>query len=119
MKNQIPGSVINISSIVGKTGNIGQSNYAASKAGVVGLTKTVARELGPAGIRVNAVLPGFIRTPMTEKVPEKILKATQAQIPMKKLGEPEDVADACVFLASDLARYVTGACLEVTGGLGM
>jgi len=112
-----PGSIINIASIVGKCGNKGQANYAASKAGVIGLTKTVAKEMGKFGIRCNAVLPGFIKTPMTDHVPENVMNIMKAQIPLKTLGEPLDVANVCLFLASSESKYVTGASLEVTGGL--
>ncbi|XP_056673981.1 (3R)-3-hydroxyacyl-CoA dehydrogenase isoform X7 [Monodelphis domestica] len=107
------GSIINISSIVGKV------NYAASKAGVDGMTRSVARELGRHGIRCNSILPGFIKTPMTEKVPQKVLDQITPLIPMGHMGAPEDVADVVAFLASDGSRYITGATLEVTGGLFM
>ncbi|CAK7309378.1 (3R)-3-hydroxyacyl-CoA dehydrogenase [Vulpes lagopus] len=113
------GSIINISSIVGKVGNVGQTNYAASKAGVIGLTQTAARELGRHGIRCNSVLPGFITTPMTQKVPQKVLDKVIGMIPMGHLGDPEDVADAVTFLASEDSGYITGASVEVTGGLFM
>ncbi|KAF6364565.1 hydroxysteroid 17-beta dehydrogenase 8 [Rhinolophus ferrumequinum] len=126
------GSIINISSIVGKVGNMGQINYAASKAGVIGLTQTAALELGRLvrhlgvqgallrhGIRCNSVLPGFITTPMTQKVPQKVLDKVTGKIPMGHLGDPEDVADVVAFLASDDSRYITGASVEVTGGLFM
>ncbi|XP_071111617.1 (3R)-3-hydroxyacyl-CoA dehydrogenase-like [Haliotis cracherodii] len=113
------GSIINISSIVGKMGNIGQGNYAASKAGVIGLTKTAAREFARFNIRVNAVLPGFIDTPMTAAVPEHLLQRAMFLVPMMKIGKSEDVADACVFLASDRSKYITGTSLEVAGGLGI
>uniref|UniRef100_A0A9J2PQD1 (3R)-3-hydroxyacyl-CoA dehydrogenase n=1 Tax=Ascaris lumbricoides TaxID=6252 RepID=A0A9J2PQD1_ASCLU len=112
-------SVINLSSIIGKIGNIGQINYAATKAGVIGLTKTAARELAINGIRLNAILPGFIKTPMTAAIPEKVLSPLCAQIPMGRMGKPEEIADAALFLASDLSTYVTGAAIEVTGGFGM
>ncbi|MBV94331.1 E3 ubiquitin-protein ligase RING1, partial [Eschrichtius robustus] len=114
-----PGSIINISSIVGKVGNVGQTNYAASKAGVVGLTQTAARELGRHGIRCNSVLPGFIKTPMTQKVPQKVLDKVTGMIPMGHMGDPEDVADVVAFLASEDSGYITGASVEVTGGLFM
>jgi 3-oxoacyl-[acyl-carrier protein] reductase len=116
---RIPGAVVNISSIVGVMGNAGQVNYAASKAGLIGLTKSLAREVAPRNIRVNAVAPGFIRTSMTEKLTEEQKKALAAQIPMTRLGEPEDVAKAALFLSSDLSSYITGHVLHVTGGLGM
>ncbi|KAM5167131.1 (3R)-3-hydroxyacyl-CoA dehydrogenase isoform 2-T2 [Callospermophilus lateralis] len=113
------GSIINISSIVGKVGNIGQTNYAASKAGVIGLTQTAARELGRHGIRCNSVLPGFIATPMTEKMPQKVKDKVTGMIPMGHWGNPEDVADVVAFLASEDSGYITGASVEVTGGLFM
>ncbi|KAM6472467.1 (3R)-3-hydroxyacyl-CoA dehydrogenase isoform 2-T2 [Liasis olivaceus] len=100
-----------------KVGNLGQVNYAASKAGVEALSKTAAKELARYGIRCNTVLPGFIRSPMTEKVPTKVLDKFAAMVPLGRLGEPEDVADVCAFLASEESRYITGASLEVTGGL--
>lgn len=112
-------SIINISSIVGKTGNVGQANYAASKAGVVGLTKSIAVEYASYGIRCNAVLPGFIRTAMTDKVPEKIKERFKLMIPMKCFGDAGDVAHACLYLAGDQSKYVTGSCIEVAGGLGI
>ncbi|OCT66158.1 estradiol 17-beta-dehydrogenase 8 [Xenopus laevis] len=111
------GSIINIGSIVGKVGNLGQSNYAASKAGVEGLTKSAAKELAKFGIRCNTVLPGFISTPMTDKVPQKVLDKFAGMIPLGRLGDPEDIADVCAFLASDDSKYITGASIEVTGGL--
>ncbi|XP_012317138.2 (3R)-3-hydroxyacyl-CoA dehydrogenase [Aotus nancymaae] len=113
------GSIINISSIIGKVGNMGQTNYAASKAGVIGLTQTAARELGRHGIRCNSVLPGLIATPMTQKVPQKVLNKITGMIPMGHLGDPEDVADVVAFLASEDSGYITGASVEVTGGLFM
>ncbi|XP_059034672.1 (3R)-3-hydroxyacyl-CoA dehydrogenase isoform X4 [Mustela lutreola] len=113
------GSIINISSIVGKVGNMGQTNYAASKAGVIGLTQTAARELGRHGIRCNSVLPGFITTPMTQKVPQKVLDKVIGIIPVGHMGDPEDVADVVAFLASEDSGYITGASVEVTGGLFM
>ncbi|XP_062979062.1 (3R)-3-hydroxyacyl-CoA dehydrogenase [Elgaria multicarinata webbii] len=111
------GSIVNLGSIVGKVGNLGQVNYAASKAGVEALSKTAAKELARYGIRCNTVLPGFIRSPMTDKVPQKVLDKFAAMVPLGRLGEPEDVADVCAFLASDDSRYITGASVEVTGGL--
>ncbi|XP_036622097.1 estradiol 17-beta-dehydrogenase 8 [Trichosurus vulpecula] len=113
------GSIINIGSIIGKVGNLGQANYAASKAGVEGMTRTVARELGRHGIRCNSILPGLIITPMTKKVPQKVLDQITSQIPMGHLGVPEDVADVVAFLASDDSGYITGTTVEVTGGLFM
>ncbi|KAK3607232.1 hypothetical protein CHS0354_031730 [Potamilus streckersoni] len=118
LADKVPnGSIINISSIVGKVGNIGQVNYAASKAGVIGLTKTAAKELAGFGIRVNAVLPGFIQTPMTDVLPKNVMEIILQLIPAGKMGQPEDVAEACLFLASDRSRYITGTTIEVTGGL--
>ncbi|KAL4629591.1 estradiol 17-beta-dehydrogenase 8 isoform X2 [Arapaima gigas] len=111
------GSIITIGSIVGKVGNLGQANYAASKAGVVGLTRTVAKELSKFGIRCNCVMPGFIVTPMTDKVPERVLSKIPSLVPMGRMGEPAEVADVCAFLASDESRYITGVCIEVAGGL--
>jgi 3-oxoacyl-[acyl-carrier protein] reductase len=116
---KIPGAVVNISSIVGVMGNGGQVNYAASKAGLIGLTKSLAREVASRNIRVNAVAPGFIRTGMTEKLTQEQTKDLAAQIPMVRLGEPEDVAKAALFLSCDLSSYITGHVLHVTGGLGM
>ncbi|XP_031202394.1 estradiol 17-beta-dehydrogenase 8 isoform X3 [Mastomys coucha] len=109
------GSIINISSIVGKVGNIGQTNYASSKAGVIGLTQTVARELGRHGIRCNSVLPGFIVTPMTQQMPDKVKDKVTAMIPLGHMGDPEDVADVVAFLASEDSGYITGASVEVSG----
>ncbi|XP_044281425.1 (3R)-3-hydroxyacyl-CoA dehydrogenase [Varanus komodoensis] len=111
------GSIINLGSVVGKVGNLGQVNYAASKAGVEALSKTAAKELARYHIRCNTVLPGFIRSPMTDKVPQKVLDKFVAMVPLGRLGEPEDVANVCAFLASDESSYITGASLEVTGGL--
>ncbi|KAM6389895.1 (3R)-3-hydroxyacyl-CoA dehydrogenase [Rhynochetos jubatus] len=114
-----PGSIIHVGSIVGKVGNLGQANYAASKAGVEGLTRSCAKELARFGIRCNAVLPGFVVTPMTDKVPPKVLAKFAGLVPLGRLGDPEDVADVCAFLASEDSSYVTGASVEVTGGLFM
>ncbi|CAL1533041.1 unnamed protein product [Lymnaea stagnalis] len=111
------GSIVNISSIVGKNGNVGQANYAASKAGVIGLTKTAAKELSRYNIRVNAVLPGFIITPMTETVPDHVMQMIKAMIPLQRFGQPEEVAEVCAFLASPRSSYITGQAIEVTGGL--
>ncbi|NGO09802.1 3-oxoacyl-ACP reductase FabG [Streptomyces sp. HC44] len=110
------GSIVNISSIAGKVGNFGQTNYSAAKAGLVGLTKASAKELAGAGIRVNAVQPGLIRTAMTEAMPQSAWDAKLAEIPMARAGEPAEVAQVVLFLASDMASYITGAVLEVTGG---
>ena len=111
------GVILNASSVVGIYGNFGQTNYAASKFGVIGFTKTWARELGPKGIRVNAVAPGFIATPILETIPEKILASMKSQVPLARLGSPEEVANVYAFLASDEASYVNGAVLEVSGGM--
>jgi 3-oxoacyl-[acyl-carrier protein] reductase len=119
MMKQRYGKIINIASIVGQMGNFGQANYAASKAGVIGFTKTVARELASRGITVNAVAPGFIQTAMTEKIPEEVKKKMFEQIPMGKFGKPEDVAQAVVFLASPGADYITGQVIAVNGGMYM
>ena len=113
------GSVISISSVVGIHGNAGQCNYAASKAGLIGLAKSMAREVGSRGIRVNVVAPGFIMTDMTSDIPSETLKAWEAGIPLRRGGTPEDVAKVCLFLASDLASYVTGQVIEVDGGMAM
>ena len=116
MREQGRGSIINISSISGKVGNIGQTNYSAAKAGMVGLTKAAAKEVAHRGVRVNAVQPGLIRTAMTEAMPQKAWDAKLADIPMGRAGEASEVASVVLFLASDLASYVTGAVVEVTGG---
>ncbi len=117
MLNQGNGVIINTSSIVGLNGNIGQINYAAAKAGLIGITKSLAKELGKKGIRVNAVAPGFITTPMTSNVPEKILEMVREKTPLRRLGETRDVANAYLYLASDEAKFITGAVLCVDGGL--
>lgn len=119
MANQGFGVILNASSVVGIYGNFGQTNYAATKWGVIGMTKTWAKELGKKGIRVNAVAPGFIMTPMTEKMPEKVLEMMKEKAPLKSLGYPEDIANAYAFLASDEARFITGAVLSVDGGIVM
>lgn len=111
------GVILNASSVVGIYGNYGQTNYAATKWGVIGMTKTWAKELGKKGIRVNAVAPGFILTPMTEKMPEKVLNMMANKAAIKRLGTPEDIANAYLYLASDEASFVTGAVLEITGGI--
>jgi 3-oxoacyl-[acyl-carrier protein] reductase len=111
------GSIINASSVSGIYGNIGQTNYAAAKAGLIGMTKTLAKELGRSGVRVNAVAPGFIKTPMTAQVPQKILDLMKDKTPLKILGDPIDVAYAYLYLASEESRYVNGSVLAVDGGL--
>lgn len=113
------GSVVNISSIVGKAGNIGQTNYCASKSGVVGFSKAVAKEFARKGVRCNAIQPGFIKTPMTDAIPEKVVSQLVASIPMQTMGMPEDIANACLFLLSDMSRYITGTVIEVAGGMFM
>jgi 3-oxoacyl-[acyl-carrier protein] reductase len=113
------GVIINMSSVVGRRGNAGQANYAAAKAGIIGLTKSLAKELGARGVRVNAIAPGYIDTPMTQALSEEVRKAIVASTPMRKIGTPKDVADAVVFLASEKARFLTGVVLPVDGGLGM
>ena len=119
MMRKRKGSIINISSVVGIMGNIGQVNYAAAKAGVIGLTKACAKEMATRNIRVNAVAPGFIETAMTDGIPEKIREGMIASIPMGRMGQPEDIARAVCFLASDDASYITGQVLVVDGGLVM
>ena len=113
------GKIINISSVSGIVGNAGQANYSASKAGLIGLTKSVARELASRNICVNAVAPGFIRTDMTDKLPEAVQDNAVGQIPLKKMGRPEDVAQAVLFLAGDASDYITGQVLCVDGGMAM
>lgn len=113
------GSIINISSMSGKVGNVGQTNYSAAKAGLIGLTKAAAKEGARYGIRVNAIQPGFIRTAMTDAMPQDVLEARVAEIPLGRIGEPRDVADAALFLASDLSSYLTGITIEVSGGRNM
>lgn len=117
MLKQRSGSIINMSSVVGVKGNAGQTNYAASKAGIIGFTKSVALELGSRNIRCNAIAPGFIETEMTAKLDEKTVQGWREGIPLKRGGSPEDVANACLFLASGLSAYITGQVLNVDGGM--
>ena len=119
MAREKRGKIVNITSVVGLTGNAGQVNYAASKAGMVGLTKSAAKEVARWGICVNAVAPGFIETDMTSGLTEEIKKEYQKQIPMKRFGKAEDVAQACLFLASEKASYITGQVLTIDGGMYM
>ena len=119
MLKQRAGRIINLASVVGIVGNAGQTNYAASKAGVIGMTKTAAKELAARGITVNAIAPGFIETDMTGKLSEKIREQMSAQIPLGHFGKPEHVAKAAAFLASDDAAYITGQVLNVDGGMVM
>ena len=117
MLKQRHGSIINMSSIVGVKGNAGQSNYAASKAGIIGFSKSVALELGSRNIRCNVIAPGFIETEMTAKLSEEVVAGWRSGIPLKRGGTPNDVANACVFLASDLSSYITGQVINVDGGM--
>ncbi|MAT89466.1 MAG: 3-oxoacyl-[acyl-carrier-protein] reductase [Flavobacteriaceae bacterium] len=117
MLKQRQGSIINMSSVVGVKGNAGQTNYAASKAGIIGFTKSVALELGSRNIRCNAIAPGFIETEMTGKLDEATVQSWRDAIPLKRGGSPEDIANACIFLGSDLSAYVTGQVLNVDGGM--
>lgn len=117
MKTQKRGVILNAASVVAHNGNFGQANYVASKAGVIGLTKTLARELGRSNVRVNAVAPGFIETPMTSVVPQPVLAAMSEKTPLQRLGKPEEIAAAYCFLASDDASYITGTVINVDGGL--
>ncbi|HIT98541.1 MAG TPA: 3-oxoacyl-[acyl-carrier-protein] reductase [Candidatus Merdimorpha stercoravium] len=117
MLKQRSGSIINMSSVVGIKGNAGQANYAASKAGIIGFTKSVALELGSRGIRCNAIAPGFIATEMTESLDPKVLEGWLESIPLKRAGTVEDIANACLYLGSDLSSYVTGQVLSVNGGM--
>ncbi|MFT3738608.1 MAG: 3-oxoacyl-[acyl-carrier-protein] reductase [Breznakibacter sp.] len=119
MLKQKSGSIINMSSVVGVSGNAGQANYSASKAGMIGFTKSIAKELGSRGIRSNAIAPGFIITEMTHALSEEVRKDWESKIPLKRGGKPDDVADVCVFLGSDLSSYVTGQVIHVCGGMNM
>jgi len=119
MLKQKSGSIINMSSVLGVSGNAGQSNYAASKAGMIGFTKSVAKELGSRNIRCNAIAPGFIITDMTSKLTEEVRKEWAKQIPLQRGGNPEDIANVCVFLGSDMSLYVTGQVINVCGGMNM
>lgn len=117
MVKQRSGKIINISSVVGLSGNAGQANYAAAKAGIIGLTKSVAKEVASRGITANAIAPGFIQTDMTETLGEKVKENIKANIPLKRLGSPEDIANTAAFLASDMASYITGQVISVDGGM--
>jgi 3-oxoacyl-[acyl-carrier protein] reductase len=119
MSKQKSGKIVNIASVVGEMGNAGQANYSASKAGVIGLTKTLAREFARRGINVNAIAPGYIETPMTDVLPETVKDELRRMIPMERLGKPEDVAEAVFFLVSENSSYITGAVLNVNGGIYM
>lgn len=119
MRESGSGSIINISSISGKVGVVGQTNYSAAKAGLVGLTKAAAKELAPRGVRVNAIQPGLIRTAMTAAMPKEAWDSKATEIPLGRVGEPEEIADVALFLASEMSRYMTGTVLEVTGGRHM
>lgn len=117
MMKQRSGSIINMTSVVGLKGNAGQTNYSASKAGIIGFTKSVALELGSRGIRSNAIAPGFIETEMTDKLDEKTVQSWRDAIPLKRGGSPDDVAEACIFLAADMSSYITGQVIQVDGGM--
>ncbi|HJX60503.1 MAG TPA: 3-oxoacyl-[acyl-carrier-protein] reductase [Thermodesulfobacteriota bacterium] len=119
MSKQRSGKIVNIASVVGEMGNAGQGNYAASKAGVIGFTKTIAREFAQRGINVNAIAPGYIETPMTDALPDKAKEELKRLIPMDRLGKPEDVAEAVLFLVSEASSYITGHVLNVNGGIYM
>ena len=119
MSKQRSGKIVSIASVVGEMGNAGQANYSASKAGVIGLTKTIAKEFAQRGINVNAIAPGYIETPMTEALPEKVKEELKRLIPMERLGKPEDVAEAVLFLVSEESNYMTGQVLNVNGGIYM
>lgn len=119
MSKQKGGKIVNIASVVGEMGNAGQANYAASKAGVIGFTKTIAREFAQRGINVNAIAPGYIETPMTDALPDKVKEELRRLIPLDRLGKPEDVAEAVLFLVSESGNYITGQVLNVNGGIYM
>ena len=119
MMRQRSGRIINLSSIMGLMGNAGQANYAASKGGIIALTKSVAKELASRGVTCNAIAPGFIETDMTAKLPEKLKAEYTAQIPVKRVGQPQEVAQLALFLASDAASYITGTVIPVDGGVSM
>ncbi|MFA8435391.1 MAG: 3-oxoacyl-[acyl-carrier-protein] reductase [Marinifilaceae bacterium] len=119
MLKQRSGSIINMSSVVGVSGNAGQANYSASKAGIIGFTKSVAKELGSRGIRSNAIAPGFIITEMTGQLPEDVRKDWESKIPLRRGGTTQDIADVCVFLGSDMSSYVSGQTIHVCGGMNM
>jgi 3-oxoacyl-[acyl-carrier protein] reductase len=119
MSKQKSGKIVSIASVSGEMGNPGQANYAASKAGVIGFTKTIAREFAARGINVNAIAPGYIQTPMTDAIPEKANEALKQMIPMERLGRPEDVAQAVLFLVSENSSYITGQVINVNGGIYM
>ena len=119
MTAQGSGVILNASSVVGIYGNFGQTNYAATKFGVIGFTKTWSRELGPKGVRVNAVAPGFIATPILNTIPEKVITEMEHRVPLRRLGQPEEIANTYAFLASDEASYINGAVIEVSGGMSV
>jgi 3-oxoacyl-[acyl-carrier protein] reductase len=119
MRKRKTGSIINMASVVGIGGNIGQANYAASKAGLIGLTKSIAKEVASKGVRANAIAPGFIQTEMTEKIGEKAIEAYLNAIPLKRMGDPKEIASVALFLASDLSSYITGQVIRVDGGLAI
>jgi 3-oxoacyl-[acyl-carrier protein] reductase len=119
MTAQGSGVILNASSVVGIYGNFGQTNYAATKFGVIGFTKTWSRELGPKGVRVNAVAPGFIATPILSTIPDKVISEMEHRVPLRRLGQPEEIANVYAFLASDEASYINGAVIEVSGGMSV
>lgn len=119
MSKQRKGKIVNIASVAGEMGNVGQANYSASKAGVIGFTKTIAREFAQRGINVNAIAPGYIETHMTEVIPEKVKEEIRRMIPIERFGKPEDVAEAVLFFVSEASSYITGQVLNVNGGIYM